>query len=520
MLLTKDEIENYEAIAGDLDFLRKGLADANDIKKSSIRQEYADICAATRFDIMKAIESNDRNALKDLEAVAQSIHLDLEEHAYAAEDLFADFFAQSILELDGVRADSLLKVINSVGAAKSTTEYILRTQWLRYGFGKELIPPEVRDIYVTYCFQMVQVRLNQFAIKMGKIKTLGMFHNGQDVPLRIIVLPLYLSAAKRAIRQYIKLKKKRKWLAILNERNNPGLAKRIWSVVGWDSYGEFLTDMGLLVISGGGSAVVRFTRKIHKAVKVKRKVGRVRKLRKVIKAEEEALENALNARRRALKRYDDWRHNAQKRKNLKKAVKEVNETVGKIFDEIMRLTRQYVKSASATKELVETIRASKSLVAGIATSYSAETLLNEATENDPNIGKIAKKEALRYAAFEKLKEIDWFGKGIEDLADEYRASLVPGVGKNTDVFWRWFGRTLTREFAVRYLEQVLRGRTFRLDTVLIDALGKTVESMLLQMTGSESVSSEIAKQLAAVFRKSSTTFLKAITNAVGNAVFD
>ena len=66
-------------------------------------------------------------------------------------------------------------------------------------------------------------------------------------------------------------------LEALGEDDSPGVVSQVWSVVGWESFGDFLSDVALTVATGGAG-------KIYKATKRAKKVRAASKVRKAAQA--------------------------------------------------------------------------------------------------------------------------------------------------------------------------------------------------------------------------------------------
>lgn len=361
------------------------------------------------------------------------------------------------------------------------------------------IPDEVVDDYQVGLFNRTQGRLNQIAYQSRTVSRLRCLNTDDYGPndFPIAVLNASQGAAKDAEDHYLELQRLKAESAAAREADEVSIGGQIWEVVGWDSPTDFLWDVGLFLVSGGASKVVRWGTKLAKATAKATKA--VNKLEKLLAIEERA--------RKLEHRVQDVRSAAEKLKKARNLI-ELPHKIRKAF-EILNSARGKMRMLELAGE-----RLSKDYIRGVLSSVATKST---GLGGSQQLGKAATKEAALQAIFAYLDGTP-LGKEIKELRSKVNFTLMFATGfneKNQDRLMAYFALLTVRQMIGRSAITLSHKRSLALDNFVndfIDSAGSAIETMLLDVpfvakadlqilgrtivTSIRKVLAEIAKNLA------------------------
>jgi uncharacterized protein YhaN len=165
---------------------------------------------------------------------------------------------------------------------------MLRLEWLTQRRSiKDLpdqIPEDVIDDYNVGIFNKTQVRLNQIANNVRGVAARKCLNSDdyERIVFDLTVLNASRISATEAVDQHIlieQLKADERAARAEAEAAEPGILGTIWAVVGWDDPLDFLWDVGLALVSGGASKVVKWGKRLARVTaKTTKAVTKLEKL--------------------------------------------------------------------------------------------------------------------------------------------------------------------------------------------------------------------------------------------------
>jgi hypothetical protein len=440
------------------------LEQCNQTHASDVRQAAIDSLRAHQEQIqaLGIYEENDVS-LQAIQATVQAANEILEEN-----DHLEDTHELTLIELETDLTDLLQKL--------SLDEYmsILKLCWLterrRTSFLPREIPAEVCDEFHVALFSKCQGRLNQIAYQSRDASRLKCLNSDDYAPIDFAVTVLNSGnlAAQEAIDNYITLQQLKEAERAQRAESELSVGGMAWDIFGWDSPTDFLIDVGLFVVTGGGYKVARW-------------VNRVRKVQKKAKRAAKALEKLMKLQDRARRlehRMDQIRRSADKLRKAR-AIVDFPRDLAALLSKLARAADQL----EALQEIGKT--ATKDYVRTVATSAVAKSIIKPTS-----VGTVASKEAV-LTSMRLLLDGTPVGKKLNELRkDVTLAALIAGRGKKTwKRLWSYLLLLIARDLVVRLGYSFAHKRALTVETVvddLIDSFTSAVETIVVDVTGTKS----------------------------------
>ena len=397
---------------------------------------------------------------------------------------------------------------------------MLLLRWLRvpsrYKPKSKKVPREVRDAYVVDLVERFEAVLSFEARTIGKLKDIGCLHFEDFKPLGLALKMLSTAAksADRAAKEHVRSQRlkaaiKRQKQQLKAQR--PGLGRRIWNVVGWDSPSDFFTDVVLIGATGGAGAAFRWAKKANKARKTLKKA---RKLSKRLKSKIDNLEDQLlnlekqearirknsekirragNLRRKLLRRFED----------LKKGLK--------VAEGVIELVQPVMDALAASP---------KKLIRGIALSTAADLALQK-TGGGGGSTSIAATHAARAAIKARLNLRHPFSE-LDDMKTRViREAILDVIHPGYSAAKEYYSLLLGREILTRLIFEVPRKRTVTAEIVvkvLIPSFGAAGQEMFISFGLPEPITNRYANGLVDLIGKFSAGALKTLAKKILDAI--
>lgn len=415
----------------------------------------------------------------------------------AAEETIDDVHSFVLMELQTDFAELIVKL--------GLSDYLplLKLHWISAKRTSPLpddIPEDVRDDFSVGLFNKTQGRLNQIAYNTRDVSRRGCMNGDDYAPadFHVAVLNGAKLSAKDATDNYLALQAMKAAARAAAAEPEVSIGGQIWDVIGWDSPSDFLWDVGLGLLTGGASKVIRWGKKIARVTKTATKT--VSKLEKALDIRKQA--------ERLEKRISDVRSTAEK---LKKA-QNIARLPGKIEEAFKILNK-----AQGRLRLAQEIGSKVTLdfVRGVVSSVLAKST---GLGGSKHVGAAMTKEAAKMSIHAYLDGTA-LGKEIKELRGKINYKLMIATGfnsKNQERIMLYFALLMVRELIARLAITMLHKRTditaehfvsefvdsalSAIDTMLQDvpfvseaklkALGRTIISTLRKMLA------ELAKEQA------------------------
>lgn len=382
----------------------------------------------------------------------------------ATEDGLEDTHEITLMELES----DLAELVQKLGLNEYL--FMLKLHWIaakRYARLPDEIPEEVRDEFNVGVFNKTQGRLNQIAFSVQDVSRLKCLNNDDYAPAFFTgaVLNAGKYSAQEAIDNYIALQRFKEAERAAKEASEVSIGGQIWAVVGWDSPWDFVLDIGLAVVTGGASKVIKWGVRLNKARK--RATIAAKKLEKVL--------DIQNRVRKMEHRAKDIRNAAERLKKAKNIL-ELPKKIAAAFKELN-------KARSKTK-LLEMVgsQVTKDYIRVIASSLTAKGLVTGSAQ----VGKAATKELARRSIIAYLDGTP-LGKEIKELRAKNNLGLIIVSGFNSrsqERLMTYFGLLITREFLARMIIMFVHKRSLSAENVVnefIDSAALALEIVLLDV---------------------------------------
>lgn len=494
-----------ESHRGDGDgFIRDDFLKAVKKKDRFTRYEFISLIKMSLRELHQAESLNDPAAVAD---VVQEI-----EHYDTLLDKFQEV---ALIEFEDLHA-TILNQLYLIVEKKVTSSTLLANQALRMviNFKQAQFPAELLDLYAHYALESIEMFLNHESRRISKIAAEGVL-NTDDIPALIRLLVPLRGAARKAVRAYYAVLTNRARLKAISDAQDPGVFEIIWSVAGYNSFKDFAIDAGLFVITGGTSAVVRYGRILVKAVQVKKRIGRVKKLKKLIEFYEDDLEKIRNAQVKIRKRLQ--LRGAKTSRHSRGLAKYGSE----IFEKIQDLTKDYIQSKEATVVLMETLEKAGKYTATIAAQDFTDVILlnsNQQSGGSSTVQKIIP-NILSERIKELLKASDIFGSSIDIAKEKLVRQLVIGKAHKR-AFSVWFSLLITRQYVVRFILHTARKQSLTPKDVrelFINSVFAAIEEGLIEeLELPKTAVSSFIKSLSSLLRQSATKIVNAAVTELVN----
>lgn len=441
------------------------LEQCNLTRASDIRRAAIDMLRAHQEQIEAlGFYVQDDFSLEEIQATVEAANeiLEEDEHLEDAHEL-------TLMELETDLADLIQKL--------STDEYmtILKLCWLterrRTSFLPREIPVEVCDEFHVAMYSKCQGRLNQVAHHSRDATRLKCLNSDDYAPVDFSVTVLNSSklAADEAIDNYITLQQLKEAERAQRDEAELSVGGLAWDVFGWDSPTDFLIDVGLFVVTGGASKVIRWA-------------NRLRKVEKKTKRAAKGLEKLLKIRERARKlekRVDEIRRAADKFKKAR-ALVEFPRRLAALLSNLADAAKQL----ETLQELKKTT--TKDFVRSVASSAFGKFPLNPSS-----VGTVASKELVLTSARLAL-EGTALGKKIKALQKDITlAALIAGRGERAwKQLWAYLLLLVAREVVIRSAYTLIhRRRAITVESVVndfIDSMFAAIDTIVVDVTGAKS----------------------------------
>lgn len=350
---------------------------------------------------------------------------------------------------------------------------ILKLCWLterrRTDFLPREIPDEVCDDFHIALFDKCQGRFNQIAYNSRDAARLKCLNADDYAPLDfpITVLNAGNLAAKEAIDNYITLQALKEEERRLREESELSVGGLAWDVFGWDSPTDFLIDVGLFIVTGGASKVVRWFNRLRKVGKNVRRAEKA--LAKLLKLEDRArrLEQRLNQIRRAADK-------------LRKA-----RAIVDFPKKLANLLSKFAKVANQLEALQEIGKvATKDYIRGVSSSVVAKLIIKPTS-----VGAVASKE-MALTSIRMFLDGAVVGKKLKELKKHVSfAALIAGRSeKKWTRVWTYFLLLIARDVVARSAYTFAHKRTFTVESVVndfIDSFASAVDTIVVDVTGAK-----------------------------------
>jgi hypothetical protein len=459
-----DTISQAWELSGDL---LASLQTANTVYESEKRTQLVDQLTPLQQQILD-LGFFEKTDFTDQERTAL---LDAASQIGQAQDAIKDSHELTLMELTIDLAQLIQKL------SLSEYESMLRAKWLsarRPVAAQQIlpqdIPGEVRDDFTVGLFSMMQGNLNQHSARVKAVQEFGCL-NSDDYSSQatgLHILSFGALSADSAINNYVDSQVLRSAAAAAKPDDGPSVLGEIWSVIGWDSPTDFLKDAVIMAVTGGASKVLRWGKRLAKAV---------RRVEKIAATADKFLEVEERARR-GVKRLEELAAAAKKIRSLRK--------IGHLLDTIETLFKQ-LEAAERQVKAIKVIGAgvTKKALQGVVSTLAARA----AGSKDLVTGSTMTNELARQAVMNWLDGssntyISWLSTQIK----ERRSKLNLGVlilsdfsAKWLEQFFEYFWLFTAREFLVRLALSVIRKVDLTLEIAVnefIAAFAAALENVL------------------------------------------
>lgn len=464
----------------------QNLEDANKIRESEVRQSAIDKLSSYQSEIEVArffeIEDKQLGDLHELMGIANSISEIIscisEGHEITLMELESDL-ANFVQELS---LGSFQWVLNTAWASEQRSFVAGYRHVAPRG-----LPEEVQDEFQVELFTRCQWYLNFKSKVVGEVKLFGCL-NREDynsVEFRVSALGISSEAAHASIGNFFDRQANREDLESIR-RSAPTIGGVVWSVIGWDSPGDFIKDLIIFSATGGAGKLIRWGRALKKT---QRRISRSQK----------ALDLMLNLERRIKdmeKRVDQIRSAAERIRKLKRFV-EIPNKIMLAFKNLGK-AEEHLKILKQVKDNV-----TKTHVRGIATTVAARM----AADKDVKFGGAVTNE-LAYKSVVALVDGLPLGKKLNAMRGDINLAFLlldRWDGNGRDKFLSYFYLLWIREFLIRYTLATIRSEKISQEKFInefIASFGAALDSTLVDMPVLTEVRSrEIVKGIVNFVRK-------------------
>lgn len=382
----------------------------------------------------------------------------------------------------------------------------------RYKRGSSTVPGVVRDTYVMDLVQRFEAILAYEARQIGRLKDVGCLHidDFRPLALRLRMLATAARSAERAVDEHVRSEQAR--ATIRRQRQalvaqQPGVARGIWSVVGWDSGADFLTDVVLIGTTGGVGVAFRWAKRANKA---RRTLRNSRRATRTLRGKIDDLEEQL---RRLEQNEAAIRNNAAR-------IQRSGQKAGKLMRRIGELrTKLRRKDAitAYTKQMMDELAANpKKLVRGIAQNVIADGLLGVS-----GTGGVVAQEVVRTAIRRRLDVLHPFSQIDDFKTHVVREALLDVAHPGYDAMSEYFKLLLGREILTRLIFEVARKRAITPEiaaNVIISSFGAVGQELFVSFGLPKALGESFAADVVAVIRKYAADLLQGLAKRLADAV--
>lgn len=471
MALTKQDLEDIEWGRSIGKRYLTDLKTGNEKRCSAIRESFIESVKSSLQELDRAA------AAEDMQAV-DGVLEELDDY----ELLLGEFQAAALIEWQDNYAHFLDELYWTLESELQTESVLyLKQAWKRYRrHWPDSIQSDLKELYAHHATLMVE-RMLGYEENRNRPMFLSGTLNTTDIPGPWRYRLVMGHAADRAVRVHFLEKQYRATIKRLEEAEDPGLMSTIWSIAGWSSFTDFAVDVGLFVVTGGGAAVVKYTKRLTKAARALRKLGSARKLKRLLKVYEDEYKKIEQARKRVRARL--------KARGASRELNRLSSYGSEILDRVWSLTVDYARSKEASEELVKALDLANKYAASAAAKEMARRILEgEAYEPDgKRVAGSMTSNVFKDLIKEQMKAYNIFGSTVETAKDKLLKQLVIGSTRaRVRYFARWFSLLIVREYTALFLEHRTRKRSWNTqvaETLFIKSCINAFEGALTEELG-------------------------------------
>lgn len=386
---------------------------------------------------------------------------------------------------------------------------MLNLHWIsakRYNPLPAKIPEDVCDDFNVGLFNKTQGRLNQIAHNARDVSRRSCLNRDDYAPadFNAAVLNGARLSAKDATDNYVALQQMKAAYRAAQAEPEVSIGGQIWDVIGWDSPTDFLWDVGLGLLTGGVSKVVRWGKKIARITKVATKT--VSKLEKTLEIGKQArrLEDRIKEVRSAAEKLKRAQNIVRLPAKIEEAFKILNKAQGRL-----RLAQDI-----GSKVTLDYIRGVVSSVLTKSTGLGGSQ----------HVGSAMTKEAAKMSIHAYLDGTA-LGKEIKELRGKINYKLMIATGfnsKNQERMMLYFGLLMVRELIARLAITMLHKRTEitveNFISEFIDSAASALDTMLQDVPFvAQAKLQAIGRTIISTIRKSLGEMAKELANKIVNA---
>lgn len=379
-------------------------------------------------------------------------------------------------------------------------------------------PQAMRSEFRLLLTARVEADLARRASNIQAIRELGVLNIDDVNPVLVstgtgsttyfdwLVLKHALNLSKSTADAHARVAKRRHQIQLAKraqQRAQPGLVSQIWSVVGWDSGSDFITDVALIGLTGGASKAFRWAAKARKA---RSRIAKAKKLSRSLSKQIDELERL------------DRRIRHSEKKIIKRAEKlrKINDRVKKL-SHWMKRTQSVLENSREGVKLVDLVgnifdATPSRLLRSVATSAAAD-VLNQRTGTGGGSTSKAGEELVRKAINEQLKGIHPFSQIPELKSRLTRTMLMSNDDVGREVMMEFYMLLVARQLVGRLALEQARERSVLLSVeaytdMVISSWGAAVQDLFLEYGLDNRIADELAQDMVNVVRKYLVNALK------------
>jgi hypothetical protein len=329
-------------------------------------------------------------------------------------------------------------------------------QWLQSG-EKLPVPDDMRQDYAALMMAWADGFLAYEAPKIQQVTSLGVL-NTNDIP-SLLGRALLASSAGRFAATVVTAYRARQRLARrAAEENEPGIVRTIWNVVGWDSFSDFAFDVGLIVVTGGGGAFLKWGKTLVKGARNLRHIRDGARLAGLTEDAAIQLKKVAKARDAIRLRLGAKEVGAAGRESLELAADRIQREYRRTLVRFIDAAISAVRSAAAKEELIKALRSGYDTLGKIGDAAASDRVLRELQAEglisyqgkDP--ADITIEELEKVSAKLAVNSFEDLGSLISDAKDRaLRAAKPPRTGNLSRLYLRWLYLLVTRQIIVRLI---------------------------------------------------------------------
>ena len=434
--------------------LMEDLEAGNAVHTSEIRDERIALLKTLLHDLDTAVVDDNEVLIQNARSDYQALLALTQWQQEAAHIEWSDQYVE-VVEALGLIAE---------GSPPRSSNILIRllgwpiiNRW-RLSGGKQPVPLEVCQAYAFNVMTWIDCFLGTEAPKIQKISQFGVL-NTNDVPNLVVILqtrpPIdrFATAAVALYRRKLQLAAAARRA---EEDANPGIVRIIWRTVGWESYSDFAFDVGLILLSGGGGAFVKWGRTIAKGVHNAKVISKSKRLAKLEAEYLRELRRMSRAQENIRVRLKATKVGSARREALHVSAARLQQFYDKTFAEFFDIAHSAFKAKQAKTELLTALKSAWDILKTIGDAAASEKVLR-ALASDGHIkykGKdfadITIEEVQMVSAKLGVDSIGNLGSRIEDAEDLVkRAFFPPNIGNKRQLYVQWLYLLVTRQIVIR-----------------------------------------------------------------------